>query len=68
VKIWLNGEEEAARNGATVAELLAAQGVAPETRGVAVALDGEVVRRGEWATTVVGNGQRLELLTAAQGG
>ena len=42
---------------------------APEGgRGVAVALDGEVVPRGEWATTEVREGQELEVLHAVQGG
>jgi sulfur carrier protein len=42
---------------------------APEGgRGVAVALDGEVVPRGEWATTEVREGQQLEVLHAVQGG
>ena len=37
-------------------------------RGVAVALDGEVVPRGEWATTEVREGQQVEVLRAVQGG
>ena len=37
-------------------------------RGVAVALDGEVVPRGEWATTELRDGQQLEVLHAVQGG
>jgi sulfur carrier protein len=35
---------------------------------VAVALDGEVVPRGEWATTEVRDGQQVEVLRAVQGG
>ena len=37
-------------------------------RGVAVALDGEVVPRGEWASTEVREGQQVEVLRAVQGG
>ena len=43
-------------------------GAADGGRGVAVALDGEVVPRGEWASTAVREGQRLEVLHAVQGG
>jgi len=35
---------------------------------VAVAVDGEVVPRGEWATTAVRDGQQVEVLRAVQGG
>ncbi|RJN32307.1 sulfur carrier protein ThiS [Nesterenkonia natronophila] len=36
--------------------------------GVAVALDGEVVPRSRWATTELGAGHELEIVTAVQGG
>ena len=66
--VRLNGEEVTVALGVTVAEIVGATGVGPESRGVAVALDGEVVRRADWATTVVRDGQRIEVLTAVQGG
>ena len=41
----------------------------PETgRGVAVAVDGEVVPRGEWRRTRLREGQQVEVLRAVQGG
>jgi len=36
--------------------------------GIAVALNGEVVSKSRWTDTFVGEGDRLEVLTAAQGG
>jgi sulfur carrier protein len=48
--------------GALVAELTGAQ------RGVAVAVNGEVVPRSTWATAGLRDGDRVEVLTAAQGG
>lgn len=39
-----------------------------ETRGVAVALDGEIVRRSEWSITVIDDGSSIEIVTAAAGG
>jgi sulfur carrier protein len=37
-------------------------------RGVAVAVDAEVVPRGEWPTHVIADGARVEVVTAVQGG
>ena len=50
----------------TVAQLLGELTVPP--RGVAVALNGELVRRAEWSERRLSDGDRLEVLTAAQGG
>lgn len=50
----------------TVLELLQRRGIEP--RGVAVALDGEVVRRGAWGETRVHDGTQVEIVTAAAGG
>jgi sulfur carrier protein len=65
--IFVNGEPRA-RDGATIAELLAELGVEARGRGVAVALDGEVVPRAEWDERTVHEGQRVEALSAMQGG
>ena len=37
-------------------------------RGVAVAVDAEVVPRGEWEGVALKSGARVEVLTAIQGG
>ena len=66
-RIYVNGEP-LERGGATVAELLAELGVEPGARGVAVAVDGEVVPRAAWAELQVNEGQRVEALSAMQGG
>ena len=50
------------------AELLAALGVEPRARGVAVAVNGEVVPRSAWEDRRVADGDRVEALTAMQGG
>jgi sulfur carrier protein len=68
IAVRVNGAEVAVPAGATVAEIVGATGIGPESRGIAVALDGEVVRRADWALTVVRDGQRIEVLTAVQGG
>jgi sulfur carrier protein len=64
--IVINGEPSDVAPGATLSELLAQLG-APD-RGVAVAVDAEVVPRGSWSTFAVADGARVEVLTAVQGG
>lgn len=68
MRIELNGEPAELPDGATLAEAVAKAGTDGSERGVAVALDGEVVPRGEWATTEVRDGQQVEVLHAVQGG
>jgi sulfur carrier protein len=65
--IFVNGEPRE-RAGATIEELLADLGVETRARGVAVAVDGEVVPRAEWGERRITEGQRVEALSAMQGG
>jgi sulfur carrier protein len=64
--IIVNGDPSDVAPGATLIELLAQLG-APD-RGVAVAVDAEVVPRSAWATFAVADGAHVEVLTAVQGG
>lgn len=66
--ILLNGEAHELEPGTTVHALLEALAVPGGARGVAVAVDAEVVPRGEWATTELDDGARVEVLRAIQGG
>jgi len=70
VRIDLNGEPLELPAGASLADAVRAKlGEEPgEARGLAVALDGEVVPRAEWAETRLGEGRRVEVLAAIQGG
>jgi sulfur carrier protein len=65
--VELNGNPAELERGATVADAVSATG-AETDRGVAVAVDGEVVPRSEWESTRLQDGQRVEVLRAAQGG
>jgi sulfur carrier protein len=66
--IVVNGRPRELPSGTTVSALLEALDVPGGERGVAIAVDAEVVPRGEWATTTVGEGARVEVLRAIQGG
>lgn len=66
--IELNGERVELGEGASVAAAVAHLGADREQRGLAVAVDGEVVPRTVWAETPLRDGQRVEVVEAIQGG
>jgi sulfur carrier protein len=66
--ILLNGERSDVHAGETVAAVLGRLGLDMEARGVAVAVDGEVVPRAQWGSFTVSEHARVEVLTAMQGG
>jgi sulfur carrier protein len=68
VTVVINGERRELPAGTTVSALLDALDVPGGVRGVAVAVDAEVVPRGEWETTELDDGARVEVLHAIQGG
>jgi thiazole synthase len=68
MRIELNGEPRELPAGATLADAVRESGAEAEARGVAVALDGEVVPRGEWGSTPLAEGCGVEVLAAIQGG
>ena len=65
--IEVNGEDRALQVESVV-ELLRAEGVDPERRGVAVALNGRVLRRQDWAATRLAGGDRVEIVKPFVGG
>jgi sulfur carrier protein len=68
MSIVVNGEQRDLAPGTTVRALLESLDVPGGARGVAVAVDAEVVPRGEWETTELDDGARVEVLRAIQGG
>jgi len=66
--VVLNGEQRALPDGATVADAVRATGAAADGRGVAVAVDGEVLPRGKWSEAELAGGAHVEVLQAVQGG
>ena len=66
--VTLNGAPRNLPEGATVQDAIEAVGAPGDGRGVAVALDGEVVPRGEWSATMLIEGREVEVLHAVQGG
>lgn len=68
MRIELNGEPHELPAAATLADAVRESGADAGARGVAVALDGEVVPRGEWEETLLADGHSVEVLAAIQGG
>ncbi|HEY1360208.1 MAG TPA: sulfur carrier protein ThiS [Thermoleophilaceae bacterium] len=66
--VSINGERRDLPGEATVETAVREAGVEREGRGVAVAVDGEVVPRGQWSGTALREGQQVEVLHAVQGG
>ncbi len=66
-RIRINGvEEELAVT--TLSELLAARGIDPAARFVAVAINGSVVRRSEWSAKPLRPGDDVEIVRPFSGG
>jgi sulfur carrier protein len=63
--IRVNGVEEQFLNE-TVSELVRRRSIEP--RGIAVAINGDVVRRSDWEMTPIPDGASIEIVTAAAGG
>ena len=63
MNVRVNGEPHQLHEPATVADLVPA-----EAAGVAVALNGTVVRRADHASTTLAEGDEIEIVTAVQGG
>jgi len=66
MELMVNGAPTTAPAGATLAEVV--QTVTDHDRGVAVAVNGEVVPRSGWSAEQLCDGDRVEVLIAAQGG
>jgi sulfur carrier protein len=66
LRVTVNSDETEVPTGASVADLVASLGIEP--RGVAVAVDGEVVTRRTWGERLLAAGESVEILSIAQGG
>ena len=66
MNVIVNGQPVALSDGATTAAAVQVLTSAPS--GIAVAVNGEVVRRREWESTPLADGDQVEVLTAVQGG
>jgi sulfur carrier protein len=68
VRVLVNGSEAELIDGATVLTAVESLDLPASGRGVAVAVDAEVVPRTQWDTHKLDEGARVEILRAIQGG
>jgi len=68
MRVVVNGEPRELPAHTTVAAMMAGLPGVPGGRGVAVAVDGEVVARGGWERTELADGSHVEVVMAVQGG
>ncbi|MEZ4702592.1 MAG: sulfur carrier protein ThiS [Rhodothermales bacterium] len=67
--ITVNGSRRTIAADTWLPDVLLDLGISPEaTRGVAVAINDEIVRRAAWGATALKAGDRVEIVTARQGG
>ncbi|GAB3491315.1 sulfur carrier protein ThiS [Nocardiopsis coralliicola] len=66
MEITVNGEHRAYPDGSTVGDVVRALTQAPG--GVAAAVNDAVVRRGSWDSAPLADGDRVDVVTAVQGG
>ncbi len=64
--IVINGKPQQLADGARL--LRAIELISASTTGIAVAVNGEVVRRASWPSVQLAAGDEIEVLTAVQGG
>jgi sulfur carrier protein len=68
MRVTVNGESRELSPGTTLAAVIAALPGPADGRGMAAAVDGEVVPRRSWASTELIDGARVEVVVAVQGG
>ncbi len=66
-RLKINGVDEDVA-ATTIAQLLAARGIDPAARFLAVAVNGAVVRRGTWDEATLQPGDAVEIVRPLQGG
>ena len=66
IKVTINGKDHELPEPTPVSEYVATLGVEPKM--IAIAHNGEVLRRDEWADVIVSDGDSLEVVRAVGGG
>jgi thiamine biosynthesis protein ThiS len=66
IKIILNGSEKIVRNGSAVSDLIDELNL--DTKKIAVEKDLEIVGQGEFSTTILADGNKIEIVQFIGGG
>ncbi|NNN22762.1 MAG: sulfur carrier protein ThiS [Acidimicrobiales bacterium] len=73
INVTINGSSSELENGTTVFTVVGEWAVehrkdSSKISGIAVAKNGDVISKSNWATTEIKSGDTIEILTAASGG
>jgi sulfur carrier protein len=66
MRLVVNGEPRDFSDGATLSAVVGE--ITQASQGIAVAVNADVIPRGAWESTGLRTGDRIEVLTAVQGG
>ena len=66
IRVTINGDEQEIPNAMPLSEYVSSLGVNPKM--IAIAYNGEVLRRDEWAEVTLSDGDSLEVVRAVGGG
>jgi sulfur carrier protein len=68
VEVRVNGEPMLVESASTIADVVTRLTDSADPKGIAVAVDRDVVPRSQWASTLVRADTSIEVVTAAAGG
>jgi len=66
--IYVNGEQETIEENITLEAFLKTKRISKEDKGVAVALNDDVIPKSEWSSKQLEEGAQVEIVRAVQGG
>ena len=68
MQLTVNGQKQSVDDASTLLNLLIEMNIGTEQKGIAVALNTEVIARAMWADTRLCNGDQVDIIHAVQGG
>lgn len=68
MQLTVNGQEQSVDGASTLLDLLIEMNFNAEQKGIAVAVNAEVIARAMWADMRLCNGDRVDIIHAVQGG
>ncbi len=68
MQLIVNGHRQSVDDASTLLDLLVAMNFAPQQKGIAVAVNAEVIARTMWANTRLCPGDQVDIIHAVQGG
>ena len=68
MQLTVNGDVQDVEDNLTIANLLVSMDLDPEQKGIAVAINAEVIARSAWPDMRLNDGDRMDIIHAVQGG